>query len=489
MSSKKIVEYLALLTIFVLATVLRFYKIDIPLADHHSWRQADTAAVARNFIKEDWNFFKPRIDNMTFLHDPYTLNPERLFMVEPPIYQTIVAVIYRLFGVNELWARLISVIFSLGSIFFLYLLAKKYFGSLVGVLSAFFFAVLPYSIFFSRVILPEPMIIFLTLGLFYFFTEWIEKEKLVWWIAAIIFGTLAFTQKSFPPFLGLPMAYLILKKYSFNAVKQPKAWLFVILSFLPILLWRVWISQFPAGIPSFDWLFNQGDIRFKGAFFWWIFAERLGKLILGYWGVLFLGLGLILPLQKREGWFFHLWFLSVLIYTTVFAAGNVTHDYYQIPFVPIISIFLAKGVSFILNTPKQLFNKELAVLVTMVFVLFMLSFSWYQVRDFYNIQGGVDIAGRAVDELTPKNALVLTGDTNDVTLLYNTNRYGWTGGYASYLPNNSGTIKKIQDMGGSVYVTTKWNELKNSQFGAFMLENYSVIKQTDQYIIFNIQTK
>jgi hypothetical protein len=172
---------------------------------------------------------------------------------------------------------------------------------------------------------------------------------------------------------------------------------------------------------------------------------------------------------------------------TVFAAGNITHDYYQVPFIPIACVFLAKGSYWLIAGNRQSFNR---LLCTMFFVLctaFMLAFSWFEVRGFYLIQGGVDLAGRAVDELTPKNALVLTGDSNDVTLLYNTNRWGWTGGYASYFPNTLETIEKVKKMGATVYVTTKFE--RNSEFGKYMLGNYPVIKQTDQYIIFSLITK
>lgn len=483
MSKKFFIEYFLLSILLVLAVILRIYKINIPLADHHSWRQSDTAAVARNFIKERWDFTKPRIDNMTFLH-PGKPNPERLFLVEPPIYQTIVAGFYKIFGVQESYARLVSIIFSLGSMIFLFLLTREFFGGAVGLLTAFFFAVLPYSIFYSRVVLPEPMMIFLTLGLFYSVNRWLGKEEISWWLISVVFGILVFTQKSFPLFLLLPLGYLIFKKYTIHSIKQPKIWLFFLLSLVPIALWRLWISQFPEGIPAYEWLFNQGDIRFKGAFFWWIFAERISKLILGYWGLPLLVLGLVLKPGQREGWFLHLWLVAFLFYVTVFASGNITHDYYQIPLIPIVAIFLARGSWWLLTAPRQIFNKLICYLLFVICVLFMLAFSWYQVRDFYNIQGGVDLAGRAVDELTPKNALVLTGDSNDATLLYNTNRWGWTGGYASYFPNTPQTIEKAKVMGASIYVTTKFDT--NSQFGQFMLKNYAVLKKTDQYIIFTL---
>ena len=94
------------------------------------------------------------------------------------------------------------------------------------------------------------------------------------------------------------------------------------------------------------------------------------------------------------------------------------------------------------------------------------------------------MAGEAVDKLTPKNALVLTGDSNDATLLYNTNRVGWSGGYASNFPNTSQTIEKLRTEGAGVYVTTKFE--KDSEFGKYMIKNFSVIKETNQYIIFKL---
>lgn len=489
MNKKVTRETILLSIILILAFVLRFYKIDIPLADHHSWRQADTAAVARNFVKEGWNFLQPRIDNMTPLAKPDLPNPERLFLVEPPVYQTIVAGVYNIFGVREAYARLVSIFFSLGSIVFLYLIAKQYFDKQVGFLTAFFFAVLPYNVFYSRVVLPEPMMIFLTLGMVWFFMEGLIREDRggsgrIRKAMFVLFAALAFTQKAFPVFLLLPMAYLAWKKFGFNYNKIIKLLGYCFIVLLPFAAWRLWLQQYPEGIPPFDWLFNQGNIRFKGAFFYWIFAKRVGELILGYWGLPFLVLGLILKPTKKEGWFFHLWFLTILIYTFVFAAGNVTHDYYQIPFVPIFCIFLAKGADFLIFSPRKYLSRITCHISLITCVLFMFAFSWYQIRDFYNIQGGVDLAGRAVDESTSKDALVLTGDSNDATLLYNTNRHGWSGGYASNFPNAPETIEKVRKMGASYYVSTKFDQ--NSGFGKYMLENYEILKRTDQYIIFSL---
>lgn len=480
-------QLLILFLLLVLALGVRLYKINIPLADNHSWRQADTAAVARNFIKEGFNFLRPRIDNMAPLH-PNVPNKERYFLVEPPVYQTIVAAIYKVWGVKEPLARLVSVLFSLGTMILVYLLLKHFLNGWVGLLAAFFLAVLPYNIFYSRVILPEPMAVFVSTGMLYFFALWLEKDESWWrWFLAVFFTIWSLLIKTFPLFLVLPMFYLVWQKYQFSFLKQKKLWLFVPLVVLPLILWRKWISQFPEGIPAYLWLFNQGGIRFRPAFFRWIFAERIGKLILGYWGLPLLVAGLIVKPGKKAGWFFHLWLVSFLVYVTVFAAGNVTHDYYQIPFIPLAAIFLAKGVYWLLTEKKADLSRLMSWLMIGISILFMLGFSWFEVKEFYNIQGGVDLAGRAVDELTSKNALVLTGDSNDVTLLYNTNRYGWTGGYASNYPNTPGVLEEVRKMGATVYVATKFD--KNSEFGKYLLVNYPVLQRTNQYIIFLLINK
>lgn len=486
---KKIITHpwLWLALILILGLGLRLYKIDLPLADHHSWRQSDTAAVARNFIKEGFDFLHPKIDNMTPVSKEIFPNPQRYFLVEPPIYQTIVAGVYSLFGVQEKLARMVSIVFCLGAVVFLYLLVQKLTNQWIGLLASFFMAVLPFSIYYSRVIMPETEMLFTSLAMLYFFLLWLEKQNWQRFGLAVFFAAWALTLKTFPLFLALPMFYLVWRKWGVGFFKQKSLYFFAIFAVVPLLAWRLWVSQFPEGIPSYPWLFNLYGIRFRPAFFRWIFAERVGKLILGYWGLPLLVLGLVLKPQKKESWFFHWWLVAFLIYVTIFASGNVTHDYYQIPFIPIVAIFLAKGSYWLLTVSRQQFSRLLCYLLLVVCCVFMIGFSWYEVRGFYLIQGGVDLAGLAVDELTPKDALVLTGDSNDATLLYNTNRHGWTGGYASYFPNTLESLDKARELGAEFYVTTKVNELKDSDFGQFLYRESKLVKETDQYAIFDLR--
>jgi 4-amino-4-deoxy-L-arabinose transferase-like glycosyltransferase len=489
MNKKFTLEYISLSIILILAFGLRLYKIDIPLADHHSWRQADTAAVARNFVKEGFDLLRPRIDNMAPVARPDLENPNRFFFTDFPFYNAIVAGLYKFFGVREFLGRLVSVFASLGTLVFIYLLTKEVLGKKIALLAVFFFAVLPFSFFFARVILPEPTMLFFSTGMLCFLTIWTRREKRLFFLLACLFGALALLVKAFAIFLILPAIYLFWQKGKFKTLLGSRIFIFLFLTLFPLVLWRLWMQQYPEGVPASGWLFNENNIRFKGAFFRWIFAERFGKLILGYWGLVLFGPGLIVRPNKKEGWFFYIWLGAVFSFFTVFAAGNVTHDYYQIMALPIVCIFLAKGANFLIVAPKKIFNRVICYLLFTACFLFMLAFSWYEVRGFYNLQGRVDLAGQAVDRLVSEDALVLTGDTGDVTLLYNTNRHGWSGGYASVYPNTPEIIEKIRTKGGQFYVTTKVENIAHPEndFGRYMFTNYKVVEQTENYAIFDLR--
>lgn len=202
------------------------------------------------------------------------------------------------------------------------------------------------------------------------------------------------------------------------------------------------MQQFPEGIPQSNWLFNGTGIRFKGAWFRWIFAERIAREMLGFWGLAFVVLGMIVKPGKREKLFFLTFIISSLAYLTVFATGNVQHDYYQILIVPTLAIFFAKGIDWALSLARGSIHYLTIAAVIIGTTLFMLMFGWFVVRDFYSIQHPSIIeAGQAVDMLTPKDAKVIAPYNGDTTFLYFTKRQGW--------PVFERTLKEFKKAGAS----------------------------------------
>ncbi len=416
---------LIILFLFVLTFVPRLYKISNPVADWHSWRQSDTAAVARSLYTEEFNLLFPRAHN--YLPMNGLPNPNRYFLNEFPFYNALVALIYQITGVNEMFARLVSVFFASTGTVFLYLLVKNLTDSKTALVSSMVYAALPFNIYYGRVIMPDPTYIALSIISLYFIYQWTSKDLILFAILAGLTSALAMLVKPYAIVLALPAAYLVFKKFRFNSFKKPSVYLYLILSLVPILLWRWHINQYPEGMFGSGWLVNQGNIRFTGAFFRWLIFERMNRLIFATGGFVLFFFGLVSPKFKKEGWFFILWLISVGIYMTYFARGNVTHDYYQLPLVPVGSILVAKGVLYLIKLGNTLFEKTIYTGIAVGLVLLMLAFGWYEVRGFFNINHPEIIeAGHAVDLLTPKNAIVIAPYSKDPAFLYQTNRNGWT---------------------------------------------------------------
>ena len=163
--------------ILILAFWVRTYRIDRPIADWHSWRQADTAAISRNFVKEGFLIFTPKFDDLSPLAEGDLSNPEGFRYVEFPLYNILVGLVWLIFPYQEAAARFVSIFLSLGSTVLLFFITKRYSNTVVALIAAAVFAFLPYNIFYSTVILPEPLLVFSMLSTLLFYDLWLTKNN------------------------------------------------------------------------------------------------------------------------------------------------------------------------------------------------------------------------------------------------------------------------------------------------------------------------
>lgn len=493
----KQLEIILLLLILLGGFVVRFYRFNNPVADWHSWRQADTSSVSRNFIKYGFDIMHPRIDNISNVQSGLD-NPQGYFFAEFPIYNILQAGGYVLFGhfTIEEWGRLVSIFSSVIAIFFTYLLVKRHANIISALAAAFFYAFMPFAIYYGRTILPDSLGLAFLLGGIYFFDVWIGKIKLrnettvektkhvAFFIVSLLCSASALLVRPHVLFYSLVFIYLIWAKWQFALFKRWQLYIFVILAVLPFGLWRLWMTQYPEGIPASAWLFNGGNIRFTGAFFYWIFAERLGRLILGYWGVALLVLGLLWKGKKsfhdsKAHWgFFAVFFLSSLVYLTVIARGNVQHDYYQYITIPSVVMLLGCGIGFIFQAPKDFVNRWMSYALAGIITIFTLAFGWYYIRDYFNINNHAIVkAGQIVDATTPKNAKIVANYGGDSSFLYQTNRFGWAS-FEKPLP-------EMVDKLGADYLV-----LVNPTTADYGLETqYKLVSGDPDYLLFNLHEK
>ena len=465
------------------ACIVRLYRFDNPIADWHSWRQADTSAVSRNFVKNGFDILHPHFDDLSNVASGKD-NPHGYRFVEFPLYNLAQAGMFVFFGIFtiEEWGRIVTIISSLLTIIFLYKIVSKYSTKNAGLLTAFFYAFLPFNIYYGRVILPDPSMIMAILGGFYFFDRWIEKtQKEIKlnqdFFLSILFTTSALLLKPYALFFTLPFFYISYVRFGFSGLKKWRLWLYAISALIPLLWWRNWMQQYPEGIPVSNWLFNEGNVRIKRSFYYWIFYERLTKLILGTIGLPLLlfsvGYTIRACIKKYKAYRIFLFFLlSSLLYTIVMAKGNLQHDYYQILIMPTLAMFLGIGVAQIINIKKF----RVVILATLIFlILAMFSSSWSLVRDYFNINNHAMItAGKAADKLLPKDAKVIALYNGDTSFLYQTNRQGWTSLQKS--------LPEMVTMGAQYLILLNPTESDYTGWG----KEYTIVSNSAEYLILKL---
>lgn len=467
----------SLLLIFLAAVVVRFYGFNNPIADWHSWRQADTAAVTRNFVKQGYTPLYPKFDAENSLNAGSLPNPNRYFFAEFPIYNSIVYAGYTVIGTFtiEQWGRLVSIFFSSLAVVWLFLLVRLYSGERVALIAAGIYALLPYNIFYGQVIMPDPMHVSFGILSLYLVSLWTQKGKWWWAVLAGLAYAVTVLTKPYGLVLLLPIGYLIFRTWKFKAFARPALYFFAALGLIPLALWRQHISGYPEGQFATDWLFNQGNIRFTGAYFRWLIFDRMNRLIFATGGFVLFWIGIIVGNTKKEGYFYYFWLASIFLFFIVIAKGNVTHDYYQMPLVPIGAIFIAKGVDFLLTFGKEWFQKSLNIGIAAVLLLVMLAFGWYEVRDYFNINRRAIVeAGRAADRLLPKDAKVIAPYDLDPAFLYQTNRYGWTIG--------ADKIPQWINAGAGYLVSVNYDDPTN-----YYISHCHVVERTTEWVIVDLK--
>jgi len=314
-----------------------------PLERGHDWRQCLTNMISRNFYETDNNPFFPRVDNGG-KHDG-------IIASEFPVFNYSVYLVSVPFGYDHWYGRLINLILSTIAAWYFFKLLRHYFTESIAFNATFLLTV---SIWFgfSRKSMPDTFSMSLMIIALYHAYSFTRNYQ--WWRLATfgILGGLAVLAK-LPAIYALSVLGLpILSK---NIKPLPKFSILVVGAFIfSIAYWwyfvwgeylfRTWWYQL-----FFPKTFKEAGTEFlpylDKAFEKFYFSAFQGFIAFG----IFL-LGVFFCFKKKQH--LPLWILAITF--PVFLAfmvktGNVFafHNYYVIPFVPVMAILVAVGLNFL----------------------------------------------------------------------------------------------------------------------------------------------
>lgn len=145
-------------------TVIRCYHLSAPVVDSHSWNQVSALSMIKHLYL-DWNtILFPTTDVFYSLE-----NPTRIYAQEFPLYQIPIAALFKLTGIQEWVARLVTIAYGMLGLGVWFLLVRRVSSERVALLALAIAGMSPLNWFYHRGILTDvSMVTAMILG-FYFF--------------------------------------------------------------------------------------------------------------------------------------------------------------------------------------------------------------------------------------------------------------------------------------------------------------------------------
>jgi len=469
--------------IIISGFLARLINIKQPILEVAMWRQCATASIARNFYYNGMNIFYPQV-----LWGGATEG--YIGETEFHLYPFTIAILYKLFGVHESLGRLVSILAFCGGAFFLYKLSRKYTDGTTAIIALLFYTFNPYIFFFSRAFQPESTMLFLSITMLYFFSEWIDKEG--WWRFALmtLCATTAFLVKIPTICLGLPLLYLCLRKYKINFILQWKLWLFAIISLVPIILWCRHSSYLKSinGLSWGNFYLSSFSTYIDPHFYMRVFFSEIFEKCLIYIGGMFFVLGIVFTFKNKEFRFIHYWLLAIIAFFFIGAEKTAHHTYYTIPIIAPASILIGYAISNSTNMINRYriagIKKGVLLLLFALMIIFLPVISYHKIKDRYKTKRlNKDIpiynVGKIVDETIPADDLIIGSLWGGPEILYYSNRSGWARNANSC---SIGEIESLRLKGAKYFVTTAQEAIDSSVL-EYLKNKCETIRSTSDYLI------
>jgi len=473
-------------SILLVTLLARLYHVTFPVLGWHSWRQSDTASIARNFFENGFNILYPQV-NWGGTTTGYVES-------EFHIYPFIVSLLYSVFGVDDMWGRIVSIIFSIFTVYGIYLLVRKIIDERTALWSALIYAILPLNIYYGRAFMPESGMLMCSVYSIYFFSEWVDIGSVKTLIVSCLFTSLAILMKLPTLYIGLPLFYLAWQKYRIKLFTKPVLYIFAFSLLIPVILWYYHAHQLLLnnGVSFGIWSFGTSkwgtfDLLIKPSFYNDLFLKSIAERHLTFAGFILLIIGIFIKRKSKLEKVFDYWLIAVLFYFFIVSQGNIAQEYYQLPLILPASVFIGKVFSeFLGRNLKESFSmskikSSFAILcLVLIVVLSYLRVSRTMGGETWG--SSVFKIAETVKSITNKNDMIITVCDGNPVYLYHCDRKGWCS-----LPVwlDSAYIADRKKEGAKVIAGEKQFFIDNNATNnmEMILDHYKVIKNEKDYFV------
>lgn len=424
---KNIFFIVVLAFIFLLFLFLRLRYITSPIVDFHWHRQVNTASVARNFYQEGMNIFYPR--TMDRGDTPGYVE------MEFPIFSYLMAIIYKILGVNDLYGRYVAVLFACGTFIYLYLLSRRLLGGKGSLFAVGLFAFAPLAVYFTRTYQPESMYLFCATASIYHYILFLDEEKNRDFVLSTLFLAIAVSLK-IAIAVALFFFYLTLglAKKGLSMFKDWRIWAIALLGTVPVAFWYLHAKKLydMTGLSWTLWL-RKRDAFFRldwinQPWYWNLVINQRFIQDLTITGFLLAAAGVVIAAIKRE-WRPIFWAnIGFLIYFFLFMRANYAHHYYQLIGMIPASLACAATAEFAFEKLKLRENVEKIVLTValMIFLIIGTYFYYGITQNWYLRMDPFIYAGQELASVSKPGDLVVTVNEFGIPeVLYFADRRGW----------------------------------------------------------------
>ena len=470
---------LPLAFILALGAGLRLLHVQAPLLDAHRWRQVDTAAIARNLHEVRFNVLYPQVDWGG--RDGYVES-------EFPLLPALVALFYEVFGPHETLGRLIALLFSIATIGVTYGLARQLLGPPGGLAAAFLISVSPATVFFGRTFMPDaPMLFFWVSGVLGFVRYFHTGSRRALWLGS--------TATALACLVKIPalMMYAPIVGAAWHArgraVLRDRA--FIVAALVPLVVTAAWYwhaftlyretgltfgilahpaKTYPATVAPGPWnstfsKWSTVELLTSGELYLTLLA-RLHHLFLLPWGLAGALLGVGFWKRGSGRLVADLWLLALVAFVLVAGQGNLSHDYYQLPVVPLGALYFGAVAAPIFDSGWTATWRNFAGRAVLLAAIGIVGFYYSGVVNTHFRPNNLDLrvlqAGNATQQVVPSDALVVVADDYGATspmLLYYAHRKGWSFDVDNLLPE---VIEALKSRGAQFFVSTVWSEIESA---------------------------